>query len=120
MSVAANSKGRLATVTDGSGSTTYAYDAQGRVTTKTQVAGAVTSLVRYGYNAAGQLATLTTPSNQTVTYGYANNQIVSVTVNGVPVVSNASTSPSAKWRAGPGATAAPTAAASTRTGASAA
>jgi RHS repeat-associated protein len=45
--------------------------------------------VGYTYNAAGQLATITTPSGQAIGYGYANNQITSVTVNGVPVLTNA-------------------------------
>jgi len=76
-------------VTDGSGSTTYAYDARGRVTARTQLTGAATLQVRYGYNAAGQLASVTTPGNQLIEYGYANNQVVSVKVNGASVLTNA-------------------------------
>ena len=105
VAISANSKGRLSKVTDGSGSTTYGYDPQGRVTLKTQVAGSVTSTVRYGYNTAGQLATLTTPSGQAIEYGYANNQIVSVKVNGVPVVTGATYFPfgeARKWTWGNG------------------
>jgi RHS repeat-associated protein len=86
---APNSKGRLSTVTDGSGSTTYAYDVQGRVTGRTQVVGSVSHHVGYAYNAAGQLATLTTPSGQSVSYGYANNQVTSIAVNGTAVLANA-------------------------------
>ena len=48
------------------------------------MAGAVAGHVPYGYDAAGQLKTMTTPSNQTLTYGYANNQVTSVRVNGIP------------------------------------
>ena len=102
-----NSKGRLSTVTDGSGATTYAYDLQGRVTGKTQVVGTVASHVGYTYNAAGQLATITTPSGQAIGYGYANNQVTSATVNGVPVLSNATYFPFgevAKWTWGNGQT----------------
>jgi RHS repeat-associated protein len=84
-----NSKGRLSTVTDGSGSTTYGYDLQGRVTSKLQVAGSVSSRVTYAYNAQGQLASLVTPSGQTVGYGYTNNQVTSVTVNGINVLTGA-------------------------------
>jgi YD repeat-containing protein len=100
-----NSKGRLSTVADGSGSTTYAYDLQGRVTGKTQVVGSVSSHVGYTYNAAGQLATITTPSGQAIGYGYTDNQITSVTVNGVPVLANATYFPFgevAKWTWGNG------------------
>jgi RHS repeat-associated protein len=89
VTVAANSKGRLSKVTDGSGSTTYAYDVQGRVTGKTQVTGAATLRTGYTYNPAGQLASIQTPSNQSIAYGYTNNQITSITVNGVPLVANA-------------------------------
>jgi RHS repeat-associated protein len=61
--------------------------------------------VGYTYNAAGQLATITTPSGQAIGYGYANNQITSVTVNGVPVLANATYFPFgevAKWTWGNG------------------
>jgi RHS repeat-associated protein len=53
------------------------------------VTGSTTLTVRYGYNAAGQLASITTPGNNVITYGYLNNQVVSVTVNGTPLLSNA-------------------------------
>ena len=89
IAISPNSKGRLSQVTDGSGSTTYAYDARGRVVTKTQAAGSTTLTVRYAYNTAGQLASLTTPGNNVVQYGYANNQVTSITVNGTPLLSNA-------------------------------
>jgi RHS repeat-associated protein len=89
ITIAPNSKGRLSKVTDGSGSTTYGYDSHGRVTSKVQVAGAVSRQVAYSYNAAGQLATVTTPSNQAIVYGYTNNQIVSVKVNGINVLTGA-------------------------------
>ena len=87
--IAANSKGRLSEVTDGSGATTYGYDARGRITAKTQLTGATTLAVHYGYNAAGQLGSITTPGGNLVEYGYLNNQVTSVTVNGTPVVTNA-------------------------------
>jgi len=50
--VSANSKGRLSKATDGSGSTTYAYDTHGRVTSKAQVTGATTLRMGYLYNVA--------------------------------------------------------------------
>jgi RHS repeat-associated protein len=87
--IAPNSKGRLSKVTDGSGSTTYGYDSHGRVTSKLQVAGAVSRQMAYSYNAAGKLAAITTPSNQAIVYGYTNNQIVSVKVNGINVLTGA-------------------------------
>jgi RHS repeat-associated protein len=88
-----NAKGRLAQLKDGSGSTRYRYDPHGRVTEKTQsVKGSASNEIvhtqSYRYNAAGQLDQITTPSGQTIGYGYSNNQIVSVTVNGTPVLSD--------------------------------
>lgn len=76
-----NNKGRLMQVTDGSASTRWTYATQGRVASRTQVMGSVSKTVGYGYNSAGQLTTLSTPSGQTITYAYANNRIASVTVN---------------------------------------
>jgi len=105
VTVSANSKGRLSKVTDGSGSTTYAYDVQGRVASKTQVTGTVTLRTGYTYNASGQLASIQTPSNQAIAYGYTNNQITSITVNGVPVVTSAKYFPFGevqKWTWGSG------------------
>jgi RHS repeat-associated protein len=88
-----NSKGRLAKIVDATGSTTYGYNSHGRVTSKTQVtsvtAGSVTRNVGYAYNPQGQLATITTPSGQAIEYGYQNNQIVSLKVNGQVVLNGA-------------------------------
>lgn len=44
--------------------------------------GSETLAVRYGYNGAGQLTLLTTPSGQVVGYSYANDRISAITVNG--------------------------------------
>jgi RHS repeat-associated protein len=88
-----NAKGRVARVTDNSGSTTYGYDSHGRVKTKEQVtntgAGSTTRNVTYAYNAQGQLQILTTPSGQAIEYGYQNNQVTSVKVNGQSVLTGA-------------------------------
>ncbi len=88
-----NGIGRLCAVSDRTGSTTYAFDLWGRVTAKTQVTGALSRAMGYAYNAAGQLAIVTTPSGRQVSYGYANNRPVSVTVDGVPVLGSAEYEP---------------------------
>jgi RHS repeat-associated protein len=86
-------KGRLTGAADAHHSLTYVYDALGRVTSKTQITGAVVLTVGYGYT-NGDLATLTTPSGNSVTYGYnSNHQIVSVAVNGTPVLSSVTYEP---------------------------
>ena len=88
-----NGKGRLTGLTDPAGTTSWTYEAHGRVTAKTQVASGVTTTVSYGYNTAGQLATLTTPSGQVVTYTWSNNRIAAISVNGTPLVTGAGTEP---------------------------
>ena len=88
-----NGKGRLTGLSDTAGTTSWTYEAHGRVTAKTQVVAGVTRTVGYGYNAAGQLARLTTPSGQSVTYTYANNRIGAISLNGTPVITGARTAP---------------------------
>lgn len=89
----ANNKGRLMQVTDNSGSTSWTYTAQGRVATKTQAMG-VNKSVSYGYNSAGQLTDLTTPSGQALAYTYANGRVSGITLNGsVTILSGVTYSP---------------------------
>jgi RHS repeat-associated protein len=83
----ANGKGRLCSISDNSGTTTYTLDLWGRVTGKSQTVAGVTQSMGYAFNSAGQLSTVTTPSGRSVAYGYSNNRPVSVTVNGVSVLS---------------------------------
>lgn len=76
-----NQKGRLTQVSDASGSTSWSYDAQGRVLSRQQSMG-ITKTLSYAYDAAGRLQTLTLPSGNAVTYGYANGKVTSLTLNG--------------------------------------
>ena len=66
-------KGRLTKVTDPSGSTTYAYDARGRVLRKTQTVGSGASArnlaVVYRY-AAGRMTGVTYPSGRDLSYAF--------------------------------------------------
>lgn len=59
---------------------------------KTQTLANVTSSVGYTY-VNGDLVMLTTPSGQTISYGYANHQINSIAVNGTSLLSNVSYEP---------------------------
>jgi RHS repeat-associated protein len=85
-------KGRLTSASDANHSLSWTYDALGRVVQKTQTVANVTSSVGYTY-VNGDLVTLTTPSGQIISYGYANHQINSITVNGTPLLSNVSYEP---------------------------
>nr|WP_303902818.1 RHS repeat-associated core domain-containing protein [Thiohalomonas denitrificans] len=94
---APNGIGRLASLTDSSGRTAFEYDRHGRTTARhqsIQVEGAEHTLTtRYQYNSSGQLVGLTYPSGLEVDYGYANGQIVEVTVNGETLLSQADYEP---------------------------
>ena len=82
-----HAKGRLTRVVDPAGEIRLTYTAAGRVASKTQLAGGTTLSVGYAYNAAGQLERMTTPSGQQIGYGYLNNRIVAITVNGQRLLS---------------------------------
>lgn len=89
-----NHKGRLTLLTDNSGSTSWGYDAQGRVVSRQQTMGAISKSVGYAYDTSGRLQTVTLPSGNAITYGYANGKVVSLTLNGsTTVLSNASYHP---------------------------
>jgi YD repeat-containing protein len=92
-----NGKGRLCSVTDRTGTTTYTYDNQGRITAKAQtLIGAFTSptqTVAYRYNAAGQMDQMTLPSGKKVAVSYLNNRITGLTVDGTPIVKSADYEP---------------------------
>jgi RHS repeat-associated protein len=89
----ANAKGRLSAITDPAAVTSWTYNNQGRVASKSQQVGAVMQTLGYAYNAPGQLATITTPSGQQIGYGYLNNRVTSITVNGSNLLSGANTKP---------------------------
>jgi YD repeat-containing protein len=101
----ANAKGRLSAVTDPAAVTRWTYDGQGRVASKAQQVGSLIRTVAYGYNAAGQLTTSTTPSGQQLGYGYTNHRVSSITLNGQSLVTGANTEPFgplAAWQWGNG------------------
>jgi YD repeat-containing protein len=70
-----NGVGRLCSITDKTGTTTFAYDLWGRVTSKSQTVDSITQTVGYTFNSAGQLSTITTPSGRQIVYGYSNNRL---------------------------------------------
>ncbi len=76
-----NQKGRLTQVTDASGSTSWSYDTQGRVLSRQQSMG-VSKTLGYAYDSFGRLQTLTLPSGNTITYGYTDGKVTSLTLNG--------------------------------------
>src|SRR4051812_3793399 len=68
----ANGNGVRTGMTDGSGSTAWAFDSMGRVTTRQQTIGSVTKSIGYTYNLDGSVATMTYPSGRVYSYTYNN------------------------------------------------
>jgi len=84
----ANAIGRLTKMTDPSGTTTWTYNAQGRVATKTQVVNGTSQTIAYGYDSAGRLASLTYPSGQVIGYSYdTQGRIAGLSAGGTPLLS---------------------------------
>ena len=77
VSLAYTANGLRASMTDGTGTTSYTYDSLNRLTSQTNGAGQV---VRYGYDLGNNLTALTYPNGQQVTRGYdAAGRLTSIT-----------------------------------------
>ena len=63
-----NGIGRLTSIADGSGTTSFVYDARGNVTQQTRVVGGVSYVTGYTYDAADHLIAITYPSGRIVNY----------------------------------------------------
>ncbi|MBQ0921775.1 RHS repeat protein, partial [Hydrogenophaga aromaticivorans] len=76
---APNGMGKVASITEPEGSTSYSYDSAGRVSGKTQTLknGSSHSL-SYGYDSAGQLSRITYPSGRQVLYTYSLGRVTAV------------------------------------------
>jgi len=87
----AGSKGRLTTLSDGSGRTRYVYDAQGRLLQKIQQLGADSNtagrkILGHTY-ASGHLEETVLPSGARIGYRYsANGRVLEITINGQTLV----------------------------------
>jgi RHS repeat-associated protein len=85
--------GRLCTVTDPSGTTNYAYDAFGNLTTQVKTELSVTYTTAYSYDAGNHLTSITYPDGRVLNYGrdvLGRLTSLTTTVNGLsqPVISN--------------------------------
>ena len=77
-----NARGRLATITQGSQTTTFGYDLQGNLATATNPIGQTT---QFSYDADGRRLGEILPSNRTVAFAYdADGNVTSVTPPGHP------------------------------------
>jgi RHS repeat-associated protein len=87
-----NGKGRMTSAADANHSLTWTYDAQGRVTAKTQTVGGVSLSTAYGYS-NGVLTTMTTPSGRSLVYGYTGGRLTSISLDGNTLLSNVTYDP---------------------------
>ena len=88
-----NAIGRLNKITDPSGETAWTYNNFGQVTGKTHKIGTISLTTTYGYDAAGRLISMTLPSGKVLTYGYNAHLPVSVTVDSTTILSGATYEP---------------------------
>lgn len=72
-----NSKGRLTTMTDPSGTTSYDYDSMGRIMKVTRVINSVNYITEYSYDLNGNLLTAIYPGGRIITNTY--NQLNRIT-----------------------------------------
>jgi RHS repeat-associated protein/uncharacterized repeat protein (TIGR02543 family) len=82
-----NGIGRLCSVSNAASRLDYHYDRHGRVTQKSQSAGATALAVSHSYNAAGQRIQTVTPGGQTLDYQWSGGRLTALSVNGQPVLS---------------------------------
>ena len=102
-----NGVGRLTSASDANHSMGWVYDTHGRVTGKSQIVGGVTKAMGYSYT-NDDMTSMVTPSGQTVTYGYTNHRVTSISVNGTTVLSSVTYDPfgpATGWNWGNGTTA---------------
>ena len=73
-------KGRLSSISDQSGITSYSYDARGNTVAVTRSIGGQSYTVNYGYNGADRLINMTYPSGRQITFHYdASGRISQIT-----------------------------------------
>ncbi|MBI3286313.1 MAG: RHS repeat protein, partial [Burkholderiales bacterium] len=105
--VAGSTDARLATMSDASGATSWAYDSNGGLTSKTQTLGTVSKTLSISRDSLGRATLVTYPSGTTLAFSYSGDKVASLAVNGVSLLSNISYAPlsgsATGWRWGNGA-----------------
>lgn len=83
-----NGKGRLCTIQDQSGITSYEYNAKGQVTKETKTIDTVTYTIDYTYDKNGNIKTMKYPSGRVITYNYSNDKVTGILNNGAAIALN--------------------------------
>ncbi|MBS1214356.1 MAG: repeat-associated core protein, partial [Proteobacteria bacterium] len=82
-----NAAGRLSSLADESGESTWQYDSLGRVTTHTIKRAEATLKLQYTYDANGRLREIVYPSGQRLELDWQNGLISDLTINGMALLS---------------------------------
>ena len=78
---ASNGIGRIASISDPSGTTFYGYDGFGRVSSKTQaLSNGQSQTLRYAYAVGGQIASITYPSGRIVSYQSTAGRVTGISI----------------------------------------
>jgi RHS repeat-associated protein len=91
--VGANAIGRLNKITDSSGQSTWAYNGFGEVSQKIQTIGTVALSTSYSWDAQGRLSSMTLPSGKVLAYTYNIFQPTGITVSYQTILSGATYDP---------------------------
>jgi len=83
-----NGKGRLCTMVDPSGTTSYEYTKKGEIAKEIRTNGSTTFSTEYGYDKNGNTTTMKYPSGRTINYSYADNKIATILNNGTVLATN--------------------------------
>lgn len=83
----ANGKGRLCSMTDPAGSTSYEYTPKGQVSKETRTIDTNTFVTQYSYDKNGNPTSITYPSGRIISYGYTSDKVTQLLNNGVALAS---------------------------------
>ena len=83
-----NGVGRLSSLVDESGESTWQYDAIGRVIAQTTLRAEATLRLEYVYDGNGRLLQIVYPSGQVIGLSWHNGRITGMTRNGLPLLSD--------------------------------
>lgn len=83
-----NGKGKVCSMADPSGVTTYEYTKKGQLAKETKLIDGQTFIIEYGYDKNGNNTTMKYPSGRIVTYTYSGDRVTQVLNNGTAVASN--------------------------------
>ncbi len=83
-----NGVGKLCTVTDNTGSMSYAYNEDGQVIEKASTIDGVTLAKLYSYDEQDKLSTETLPSGRVISYSYDVDKLTSISLDGETLISD--------------------------------